>query len=264
VDLDDTWLDGASPTDLAALAQALLDGRVGGQFSTGAVQHVGFGEGAARFLDGLRGTDARVVVWMLQRLSRERSRADDRYASVANLVWSGASAGDPSIRDTKVVLDGIFGRAERNVLIATFVVYDGLHVFARLAERLRLRPEIDVDLFVNLPSETGRDEDEAADAAGFVASFARYDWPPDVRLPAIYYDPENRKHGMKRATLHAKCVVVDERWAFVTSANFTEAAQERNIEAGVLLDHPRLAGALAGQFEALKDTRRLKRMGTSG
>jgi phosphatidylserine/phosphatidylglycerophosphate/cardiolipin synthase-like enzyme len=176
-------------------------------------------------------------------------------------VWSGASAGDPSIRDTRVVLDGLFGRAERHVLIATFVVYDGLRVFARLADRLRLHPEIEVELFVNLPSVTGHDEDEAADAAWFVEHFARAHWPPDVRMPAIYYDPETRKHGAKRATLHAKCVVVDERWAFVTSANFTEAAQERNIEAGVLLDHPRLAGALAAQFTALKDSGRLKRMG---
>lgn len=258
--IDDAWLDGANPADLAALAQALLDGRVGSQFSTGSIQLAGFGEGAARLLDGLRGTDPRIVAWMLQRLSRERSRADTRYANVASLVWSGASEGDQSIRDTRVVLDGIFGRAESHVLIATFVVYDGMNVFARLADRLRLRPEIDVDLYVNLPSGSGRDEDESADAARFVESFARTHWPSDVPLPAIYYDPETRKHGAKRATLHAKCVVVDRRWAFVTSANFTEAAQERNIEAGVLLDHPRLAEALAGQFGALKKSGRLKRM----
>jgi phosphatidylserine/phosphatidylglycerophosphate/cardiolipin synthase-like enzyme len=61
-------------------------------------------------------------------------------------------------------------------------------------------------------------------------------------------------------SLHAKCVVVDERWAFVTSANFTEAAQERNIEAGVLLDHPKLAEALAARFRALREGGRLHRM----
>jgi phosphatidylserine/phosphatidylglycerophosphate/cardiolipin synthase-like enzyme len=98
------------------------------------------------------------------------------------------------------------------------------------------------------------------DAAHFIASFERKHWPHDVPLPAIHYDPETRKHGPKRATLHAKCVVVDRRWAFVTSANFTEAAQERNIEAGVLLEHPRLAQSLAGQFEALKASGRLKKM----
>jgi phosphatidylserine/phosphatidylglycerophosphate/cardiolipin synthase-like enzyme len=61
--------------------------------------------------------------------------------------------------------------------------------------------------------------------------------------------------------LHAKCVVVDERWAFVTSANFTEAAQERNIEAGVLLDHPKLAEALVARFQALREGGWLQRMG---
>ena len=49
-------------------------------------------------------------------------------------------------------------------------------------------------------------------------------------------------------------------WAFVTSANFTEAAQERNIEAGVLLDHAKLAGALAARFRALRDAGRMRRM----
>jgi phosphatidylserine/phosphatidylglycerophosphate/cardiolipin synthase-like enzyme len=134
-------------------------------------------------------------------------------------------------------------------------------VFAALADRLRRRPDIVVDLYVNLQSATGLDEDEDADAARFLESFARDHWPSDVRLPAIYYDPETRRGGAKRTTLHAKCLVVDHRWVFVTSANFTEAAQERNIEAGVLLDHPRLASALAGRFAALRGAGRLKRMG---
>jgi phosphatidylserine/phosphatidylglycerophosphate/cardiolipin synthase-like enzyme len=50
------------------------------------------------------------------------------------------------------------------------------------------------------------------------------------RLPRIWCDPATiaRKGGV---SLHPNCVVSDERWAFVTSANFTEGAQERNIEA---------------------------------
>ena len=39
----------------------------------------------------------------------------------------------------------------------------------------------------------------------------------------------------------------------ITSANFTEAAQQRNIEAGVLLDDPRLATRLTHQFNQLLD-----------
>jgi phosphatidylserine/phosphatidylglycerophosphate/cardiolipin synthase-like enzyme len=51
--------------------------------------------------------------------------------------------------------------------------------------------------------------------------------------------------------LHAKCIVVDDRKAFVTSANLTTAAQERNIEAGLLVEDAGLAQSLRMQFETL-------------
>ncbi|BDA75995.1 hypothetical protein CAL7716_101610 (plasmid) [Calothrix sp. PCC 7716] len=54
-----------------------------------------------------------------------------------------------------------------------------------------------------------------------------------------------------KACLHAKCVVVDEERLFVTSANFTEAAHERNIEAGVLIADTVAAKAMRAQFETL-------------
>ncbi len=92
---------------------------------------------------------------------------------MARLVWSGASEDDEAIRDTRVVLGDLFGRAERHVLISTLVVYNGRAVFAPLAARLRSRPDIRVDLFVNLNSKTGRDEDEAAEVASFLDEFAR-------------------------------------------------------------------------------------------
>jgi len=55
----------------------------------------------------------------------------------------------------------------------------------------------------------------------------------------------------KRASLHAKCVVVDRREVFVASANFTEAAYERNIEVGLLIHPSMLAERLVRHFEAL-------------
>jgi phosphatidylserine/phosphatidylglycerophosphate/cardiolipin synthase-like enzyme len=261
--IDDSWLDGANVADLEALARALLAARIGADFATGSIQLAGFGADTARFLHGFRGTEPRVVAWMLHRLARERARADSRYAGVASLVWSGASEGEESTRDTRVVLDGIFERAERHVLIATYVVYEGTSVFARLAERLRQRPEIDVEVYLNLKRERDDDPEESDDehAARFVRSFRNKHWPADLALPAMYYDPEARKQAGKRVAMHAKCVVVDWRWAFVTSANFTEAAQERNIEAGVLLDHPKIAEALAARFRALRESGRLRRMG---
>ncbi len=203
MNIDDTWLDGASATDLEALARALLDGRVGGQFSIGAVQHAGFGEGAARFLDAFRGTDPQHVAWMLQRLSRERTRADDRYASVASLVWSGRARG--------ISRSGTHGWCWTASSAGPRVTCSSPRSSSTMASAcsrpspiaFASAPDIAVDLYVNLTSTSGRDEDESADAARFLESFARDHWPSDLPLPAIYYDPETRKHGVKRAALHA-------------------------------------------------------------
>ncbi len=38
--------------------------------------------------------------------------------------------------------------------------------------------------------------------------------------------------------MHAKFVVVDDRVAFISSANFSDAAVDRNLETGVLLVDP--------------------------
>jgi len=46
-------------------------------------------------------------------------------------------------------------------------------------------------------------------------------------------------------------VVVDDELAFVTSANFTEWAQERNAEAGVLIRSRHFNAQLRQQFESL-------------
>jgi phosphatidylserine/phosphatidylglycerophosphate/cardiolipin synthase-like enzyme len=256
----DDWLEEATAADLDALAQCLTDGRIPSAGSAGSIRLAGFGAGAVEFLQGFDGTKPEVVAWTLRRLARERRESDDRYANVAKLVWSGASDDDEAIRDTRVVLDDLFRRAQRHVLVSTFVVYDGLAVFQRLAEQVQRVPGLRVDLFVNLKSKTGLAEDEPEDVREFLARFTRHHWPARVVLPNIYFDPETRKLGDERTSLHAKCVVVDDRWAIITSANFTEAAQERNIEAGVLLDHPRLATSLAARFTALFDSGLVRRM----
>jgi phosphatidylserine/phosphatidylglycerophosphate/cardiolipin synthase-like enzyme len=81
----------------------------------------------------------------------------------------------------------------------------------------------------------------------------------------VFYDPRSfDQEPANQSRLHAKCVVVDRQIAFVTSANFTEAAHERNIEAGVLVRSPRFAARLADHFGALADTGQLLRLDLPG
>ena len=54
--------------------------------------------------------------------------------------------------------------------------------------------------------------------------------------------------------------MVDAERLFISSANFTEAAQERNIEIGLLLNSPVLAGRVSEFFEGLIQTGFLKRL----
>jgi phosphatidylserine/phosphatidylglycerophosphate/cardiolipin synthase-like enzyme len=63
----------------------------------------------------------------------------------------------------------------------------------------------------------------------------------------------------KCAALHAKCIVVDRSAVFVSSANFTEAAQEKNIEVGLLLKSPVVADRISRFFEQLAAARLLRR-----
>jgi phosphatidylserine/phosphatidylglycerophosphate/cardiolipin synthase-like enzyme len=71
-------------------------------------------------------------------------------------------------------------------------------------------------------------------------------------LPELLYDPRSlAEEGEKRAVLHAKLVIVDQRKTLLTSANFTEAAHERNIEAGVLIDDPAFAQRIVRQLNHL-------------
>jgi phosphatidylserine/phosphatidylglycerophosphate/cardiolipin synthase-like enzyme len=93
---------------------------------------------------------------------------------------------------------------------------------------------------------------EAAANQVFLAEFQKSNWPAGCPVPAFYYDPRTIiPRPALQHRLHAKCVVVDGEQAFISSAKFTEAAHERNIEVGVLLRSCPSAQRLVEFFEHL-------------
>jgi phosphatidylserine/phosphatidylglycerophosphate/cardiolipin synthase-like enzyme len=54
-----------------------------------------------------------------------------------------------------------------------------------------------------------------------------------------------------RPCLHPKLIVRDAAQTLITSANLTEAAQERNIEAGVFIDDESFARGVVAQLDRL-------------
>ena len=68
-----------------------------------------------------------------------------------------------------------------------------------------------------------------------------------------FYDPRSLDIGGPGGVLHAKAIVADNEAVFVTSANLTEAALDRNIEVGILFRDRTLALSLSNHFQGLID-----------
>jgi phosphatidylserine/phosphatidylglycerophosphate/cardiolipin synthase-like enzyme len=58
--------------------------------------------------------------------------------------------------------------------------------------------------------------------------------PAELGNARFFYDKRSLLPGPPWCSLHAKCAVVDGARSFISSANFTQRGQERNIEVGVL------------------------------
>jgi phosphatidylserine/phosphatidylglycerophosphate/cardiolipin synthase-like enzyme len=205
------------------------------------------------------GMEAAHLAYVLDVISAERSR-NHPVESFVELVWSGPESAQAGTRDTGVVVRGMFANARQSVLIAGYSVYQGKRIFRQLADRMDARPELRVRMFLNITRNYQDGRSEAELLALFARAFLENDWP-GRRTPVVFYDPRGLSmESGPRAALHAKCVVVDDEEALITSANFTEAAQERNIEAGVLVRIPSLAMSLREQFDTLVKTSQLRRV----
>ena len=170
-------------------------------------------------------------------------------ASAIELVTSGPDVAGMT-RDTGVVLRELFAGAEQRVLVVGFAVHQGREIFAALADRMRHRPDLAVRLCLDIRRAPGDTTKSDALLRRFAERFIRQEWP-GPRLPDLFYDPRSLAEGeAHRASLHAKCVVVDGVRALIGSANLTEAAQLRNIEVGIVVSGL-IAAATERHFDAL-------------
>jgi len=243
---------------LAGLADALKSGRLGPPYPRSVVaQHVPEDQVesvcAALVELAADGMAARHIARALTLLAEERS-TQQRMEDRVQLVWSPPEFDRVDARDTGVVVQDLFRLATRHVVIASYALDEGPKaqgLFGELAERMDAQPELEVRIYANIHRRHGDDTPSVTLVRHFAQRMRDHTWPGQ-RLPQVYYDPRSLEiDGKQRAVLHAKCVVVDQRWTLLTSANFTEAAREKNIEAGLLLDDLRLARRVTRQFDAL-------------
>ncbi|WP_338463087.1 DISARM system phospholipase D-like protein DrmC (plasmid) [Synechococcus elongatus IITB7] len=178
-----------------------------------------------------------------ERLQRER----DAWS----LVWSGPDPQRAYTEDTFAVVTRVVEQAQRSLLISTYNLGRSqrlLDFYEMLANRLARQELETVQLFFH-PVELTQ-KDIPLTQATIQDWFIKTIWPWTAR-PKVYVDQRCLGAGRGTGVHHAKCVIADRSIALVTSANWSEAAQQLNLEAGWLTTASERAQLLQRQFEDL-------------
>ncbi len=168
------------------------------------------------------------------------------------LVWTGPEEPGGAARDTAIVLRELFESARESVILAGYSFDHAATVLAPLHTAMRDH-RVRASFFVNIPQAERSDLADGEHLGRHLGGFVQTNWPFGPPLPVLYYDKRALVPGPPFCSLHAKCVVVDAARAFVSSANFTQRGQDRNIEVGVLVEDPSFASYLAAQWLGLVD-----------
>lgn len=241
--------------NLAELARMLEAGAISLTSPRFALQQRGFPapavEAAVPWLASLHreGWSVAQAAHLVGAIAEERGRVEHARDDV-EIVWTGPEAHSAENRDSARVLEEMFQAATRSVLMCGYNLQPGVH-FDALVQAIHRHPGLRMRCFAHvfttgLPNvgEALRAHDEKL----------RTLFGPAVRQRIEFYRPSSafvQEAMVQRFSVHAKCVVVDQRRLLVTSANFSTAAQERNIEVGLVLDDPRLANQLTTLFDTL-------------
>ena len=179
---------------------------------------------------------------------------------VPDLVVSGPDVAGVPTADTYAVVQSLFQEAQEEIVLAGYAFHNGKLLFERLAEQKHLRPQLRIIFHVDVPRRSGDTTSPEDIILRYAEEFRTRHWPWQP-FPEVYFDPRAlATDSHARASLHAKVVVVDRSKLFLTSANFTEAAHQRNIEMGLLSRAAYLAEQVAAYFEGLRQAGHLQRL----
>lgn len=178
------------------------------------------------------------------------------------LALSGPEVPGTPVVSTPTVVRALFEEAKRDVIVASYVFHQCRDLLAPLAAKLDADPKFMVRLIVDLSHQRQHATEPLPIVANrFKKNFLNDAWE-GTREPEFWHDPRvfEEQDRKKAGVMHAKVVIIDSEAALVTSANFTEAAQNRNIEAGLIVRHPLHVSRLRSFFEGLIDTRALRQI----
>lgn len=229
-----------SPEKVRALAGAIR--KIGDTKATAALSDV-VGTAAAktvveRLVEAWRATsvDSGELASMLLAASHAFENVS-RHQST-ELVWTGPTTPFVSARRTEQALLQVINAAKQTLFVTSFVAYDVSTIVMALSEASTRGVGISMLLEASQDHGGSISFDAIAKMKALVPNAHLYTW-------------RDRGGMFSEGRVHAKVAVADRHSCFITSANLTGFAMDRNMEAGLLLSGGNIPQMLEEHLRAL-------------
>ena len=163
------------------------------------------------------------------------------------LVWTGPTTPFVSTRRTEQALLQVINSADESIFITSFVAYDVISIVKAL------NAAVERGVLISMLLELSQDH-------GGSISFDAIGKMRDLVPAAKMYAWRDRIDPFSDGRVHAKVAVADNRLCFITSANLTGHAMEKNMEAGVLISGGNVPMVLRNHLQYLVDTNLVSRL----
>lgn len=209
------------PSRIEAIASKLASGASASKVSD-TVNSTEAKQSVKKFLDAAtaEGLSGEVAAAILMSSSHAHRATTDEQS--VELVVTGPSTPFVATRRTEQVLLDLIGQAKRELFLVSFVAKDWKRVIDALVKSDARGITIRVLLEASKGDGGTLDGDQSRLLIEAVPNVELYRWT-------------NRESEHQGGRVHAKIALADDDTVFITSANFTGYAMEKNLEAGVLI-----------------------------
>ena len=196
------------------------------------------------------------------RLEDRGERLAEQLQPAVVPVWSGPGAGE---MNTRRAYRETIRSARRSIwAINHYGNRKARPVLKMLANQMQAHPNLRVKLVLQIHLSSGekkrlrkkvhpgsRKKLRDTIVENFAERFWENVWPSIDARPDVFYDCRAFDTTEPWASVHAKAVVVDSQRVFASSANFSDAALDRNIELGFSVRDGAIAHSIVRHLEGL-------------
>lgn len=253
-------------SDLVTLGALLAAGKLRPPLSKLALSHSGLGH-LHEHLTPIAALPAESIVACIQVALAEREWGK---GAGLELVWSGSDSGQSFAQYTGQIIQELIDGAQSTITIAGYSFDHGAILFGAL-QRAMTERSIKARFFLDIsqlearlaqqlgkerrrvrltPLRSAQKTSPEAYAHAVIDLFRELHLSQRGLEPELFYDPRTAD-PKSYASMHAKCVIVDHERALITSANFTDRGQRRNIEVGVRIRDAHFGKQLEQQWNNL-------------